>query len=225
METLNDRAGFLCNYEVLEVLRRQQKERGKQLKELTGGSGGPGNGRRNGRYQDIAQREEAERIQPQDLHTVSWEAVQYLEAAVHPMRRQTSAAVAQLLDGLDDYDLTKSERLQIVNLAPTTLVELHVCIEDLAERFNDDRQEALLELVRSHLSSETTSTSKDAAAAAAVEEAPVMPPNVNADDDLDDAEPDEDAEIDEEMALIDEAYGGTRANEQVENDIDEVGES
>lgn len=54
------------------------------------------------------------------------QAVQYLEAAVHPMRRQTSAAVAQLLDGLDDYDLTKSERLQIVNLAPTTLVELHV---------------------------------------------------------------------------------------------------
>jgi hypothetical protein len=52
------------------------------------------------------------------------QAVQYLEAAVHPMRRQTSAAVAQLLDGLDDYDLTKS--LQIVNLAPTTLVELHV---------------------------------------------------------------------------------------------------
>lgn len=42
------------------------------------------------------------------------------------MRRQTSAAVARLLDGLDDYDLTKSERLQIVNLAPTTLVELHV---------------------------------------------------------------------------------------------------
>lgn len=100
------------------------------------------------------------------------------------------------------------------------------CIEDLAERFNDDRQEALLELVRSHLSSETTTTSKDAAAAAAAaEEAPVMLPNANADADLDDAEPDEDAEIDEEMALIDEAYGGTRANEQVENDIDEVGES
>lgn len=53
-----------------------------------------------------------------------------------------------------------------------------------------------------------------------------MPPNANADADLDDgAEPDEEAEIDEEMALIDEAYGGTRANEQVENDIDEVGES
>lgn len=96
------------------------------------------------------------------------------------------------------------------------------CIEDLAERFTDDRQEALLELVRSHLGSE--STSKDAAAGVE-EEAPVMPPNANADAELEDAEPDEDAEIDEEMALIDEAYGGTRANEQVENDIDEVGES
>lgn len=151
-QTLNDRAGFLCNYEVLEVLRQQQQERIKQIKVLTGGKGGEVNGKRIGRYQDIAQREEAERIQPQDLHTVSWEvslspfcllpggppaltspiagpysqAVQYLEADVHPMRRQTSAAVATLLDGLDNYDLTKSERLQIVNLAPTTLVELQV---------------------------------------------------------------------------------------------------
>ncbi|GAA5988128.1 hypothetical protein JCM10908_002074 [Rhodotorula pacifica] len=218
METVNDRAGFLCNYEVLEVLRQQQQDRIKQLKELTGGVGGEMNGKRIGRYQDIAQREEAERIQPQDLHTVSWEAVQYLEADAHPMRRQTSAGVAKLLDGLDDYELTKSERLQIVNLAPQTLVELHVCIEDLAERYSDEQQEALLDLVRSHLGTAAPETATLPEVAAALPVSAADAPDL-------DAEPDEAAEIDEEMALIDEAYGGTRANEQVENDIDEVGES
>ncbi|GAA5868692.1 hypothetical protein JCM3774_003627 [Rhodotorula dairenensis] len=222
--TLNDRAGFLCNYEVLEVLRQQQQERFRQIRVLTGGKGGEVNGKRIGRYQDIAQREEAERIQPQDLHTISWEAVEYLEADVHPMRRQTSAAVAKLLDGLDDYDLTKSERLQIVNLAPTTLVELHVCIEDLAERYPaDEQQEALLDLVRSHLGNAApeTSTLKEVAAHLPLHGADTHDGAGEPDDD-DDADG---GEIDEEMALIDEAYGGTRANEQVENDIDEVGES
>lgn len=95
------------------------------------------------------------------------------------------------------------------------------CIDDLADRYTDEQQEALLDLVRSHLSStaapETSASLKQAAAQlpAAAAEAP----------DLNDG-PDETAEeLDEEMAFIDEAYGGVRANEQVENDIDEVGES
>lgn len=76
-QTLNDRAGFLSNYEVLHLLRQQQQDRIIQLKHLTGGKigdvGGNGKDGKRPRYQDIAQREEAERIQPQDLHTVSWE--------------------------------------------------------------------------------------------------------------------------------------------------------
>lgn len=55
------------------------------------------------------------------------QAVQYLEADVHPTRRQSRDGISHLLDGLAaDFKLTKSERLQIVNLAPTSLVELHV---------------------------------------------------------------------------------------------------
>ncbi|GAA6017119.1 hypothetical protein JCM8202_005912 [Rhodotorula sphaerocarpa] len=205
---------------------QQQADRVRQLKELTGNdhaANQAAKGKKAPRYQDIAQREEAERIQPQDLHTVSWEAVQYLEADVHPTRRQSHDAVAKLLDGLDDYDLTKSERLQLVNLAPTSLVELHVCIEDLLDRYNDEQQEALLELVRSHLGTaapETDSTLKEAAADLGL---PGAADDVAGDDERDG--PDEVDGLDEEMAFIDEAYGGTRANEQVENDIDEVGES
>jgi len=45
---------------------------------------------------------------------------------VHPTRRQTGDAVSTLLDELEQLQLTKAERLQVVNLAPTSLVELHV---------------------------------------------------------------------------------------------------
>lgn len=45
---------------------------------------------------------------------------------MHPLRRQTSASISTLLDELEQFDFTKAERLQIVNLAPVTLVALVV---------------------------------------------------------------------------------------------------
>jgi len=40
--------------------------------------------------------------------------------------RQSEESIGELLDQLEKLDLTKSERLQLINTAPTTLVELHV---------------------------------------------------------------------------------------------------
>ena len=54
------------------------------------------------------------------------QGVKYLEQDVLPMRRQTESAVTKFLDRLVDAELTKAERLQIVNLAPQSLVELVV---------------------------------------------------------------------------------------------------
>lgn len=45
---------------------------------------------------------------------------------MHPLRRQTNSSINKLLDELEKLDLTKAERLQILNLAPTTLVALVV---------------------------------------------------------------------------------------------------
>ena len=42
------------------------------------------------------------------------------------MRRQTSADVSALLDELEKLELTKAERLQIINLAPTNLVGITI---------------------------------------------------------------------------------------------------
>ena len=64
------------------------------------------------------------------------QCIQYLEDEAHPMRRQSPAAIKTLLDYLVDFKrpdtagemqrLTHAECLQIVNLAPTTLVEMVV---------------------------------------------------------------------------------------------------
>lgn len=58
------------------------------------------------------------------------QAIKYLEEPVHPTIRQTEESVVKFLDKLETdpqyTQLTKSERLQLVNSAPTSLVELHV---------------------------------------------------------------------------------------------------
>ena len=85
------------------------------------------------------------------------------------MRRQSERSVRALTTGLRKYDLTKAEKLQMVNLAPTEPVELYVVshrfilsiigtgllislkvVEELEDRF--DSMDEILELVKSTLS-------------------------------------------------------------------------
>ena len=53
-------------------------------------------------------------------------AIQYLSADYQPTHMQSEAGIAQLTKSLGAYELTKAEKLQIVNLAPTEAVELYV---------------------------------------------------------------------------------------------------
>ncbi|GAA5962020.1 hypothetical protein JCM21900_002800 [Sporobolomyces salmonicolor] len=211
METLNERAGFLCNHEVLQILRRQRDDRAARIKVLD-------EQRRKSRNEgtlDSLMADEKERVQPQDLHTVTFEAIRYLEDDVHPIRRQTPKSVANLLDKLEDLDLTKAERLHIVNLAPTSLVELHVCIEELGERFSEPQQLELVQMVKDHLGKLDQATTRDGDAA--LED--------RMDEDRDELDEREAAALHEEDELIDEGLGGGGAQEDAVNDIDEVEES
>ncbi|BGP16992.1 hypothetical protein JCM10213_007438 [Rhodosporidiobolus nylandii] len=213
METLNERAGFLCNHEVLTLLRQQRDQRAEQIKQLNASKKGK---ERNG--SEFSARDEIERIQPQDLHTVTFEALRYLEDSVQPMRRQTTESVSKLLDELEELDLTKAERLQLVNLAPASIVELHVCIEEITDRFSDEQQEQLLATIRSHLSSEEadeTAERRDAEAEAAAAEAAARDAEAMEVDER------EAAAITEDDGFIDEVFAGGRKGDDVENDIDE----
>lgn len=62
----------------------------------------------------------------ENLRTVELEAIQYLSADYQPTIQQSDAGITQLTHGLQPFGLSKSEKLQIVNLAPTEPVELYV---------------------------------------------------------------------------------------------------
>lgn len=54
------------------------------------------------------------------------QAIQYLSADYQPTNQQSTNGIAHLLKDLRNYELTKAEKLQVVNLAPKTQVELYV---------------------------------------------------------------------------------------------------
>lgn len=86
------------------------------------------------------------------------------------MKRQTNGGIRNLMQGLVEYNLTKAEELQIVNLAPRKLIELYLVrnlsrmlassswylvplqiVDEVDTRLSDEQQEALLHLVEQSL--------------------------------------------------------------------------
>lgn len=92
----------------------------------------------------------------ENLRTVEVEAIQHLSADFQPTSSQSPAGITQLVKDLAPFELTKAEKLQIVNLAPTAAVELYVIIEELEDRFGD-RMDDILALVRTSLGAPTPS--------------------------------------------------------------------
>lgn len=52
--------------------------------------------------------------------------MKYLASTEQPTHRQSAKGISKLLKHLNKFELTKGEKLQIVNLAPTQTVELYV---------------------------------------------------------------------------------------------------
>ncbi|KAK6981067.1 RPOL4c domain-containing protein [Favolaschia claudopus] len=148
MEVVNPRAALLSNYEVLSLLRDLESDqlartktahRIKKEEEASGlGSTVPVGGGKDPTVVDVCE----------NLRTVSFEAIQYLSADYQPTASQTPQAITQLVKSLAPYELTKAEKLQIVNLAPQNHIELYVIVEELEDRLSEHMEEIL-----SHVSS------------------------------------------------------------------------
>ncbi|KAI9066039.1 hypothetical protein FKP32DRAFT_1623195 [Trametes sanguinea] len=144
MEVLNQRSALLSNYEVLSLLKELESDHLAKTKTAL----------------RIKKEEEAAGLPPkhqappddvcENLRTVEVEAIQYLSADYQPTGSQSEEGIAQLTRTLGQWDLTKAEKLQIVNLAPTEPVELYVIVEELEDRFGD-KMEDILNAVKSSL--------------------------------------------------------------------------
>lgn len=146
MEILNSRAALLSNYEVYNLLRELESDhlaRSKTALRIKKEEEAAGNSAIKSQLlsEDVCE----------NLRTIEVEAIQYLSADYQPTALQSEAGITQLTHSLAAYELTKAEKLQIVNLAPTEPVELYVVVEELEDRFGEKMDE-ILNVVRSSLS-------------------------------------------------------------------------
>lgn len=64
---------------------------------------------------------------------------------------QTPESVQEFLLKVEKFSLTKAERLQVLNLRPSTVVEVHLIVEDCEERMSSSTVDELLETVKNTL--------------------------------------------------------------------------
>ena len=77
--------------------------------------------------------------------------LQYFGTRPGPLSQEpityTPECIAQLLERLRPYDLTKAEVIMLFNHRPETIATLNTVVEDLEERFSTEDQEALINIV------------------------------------------------------------------------------
>ncbi|KDR82563.1 hypothetical protein GALMADRAFT_151648 [Galerina marginata CBS 339.88] len=141
MEVINPCAALLSNQEVLTLLRELEADnllrtkaahRVKKEEEASGIAHGA-----------LSMGGNPHLEASENLRTIEVEAIGYLSADYLPTSSQTEEGIAKLVQDLGSYELTKAEKLQIVNLAPKLPVELYVIIEELEDRIGNQLDEIL----------------------------------------------------------------------------------
>ncbi|XP_076338517.1 RNA polymerase III subunit I isoform X3 [Tachypleus tridentatus] len=128
MLKLKANAALLSNYEVYTLLKDFQEE-----KKLS----------RNVKHS-------------QNLATISYETLRYLEQT--PCTHLNEEAIHKFLMEIQPYNLTKAEKLQLINHRPTALVEIQLLIEESEERLTEENMEEILAIVARVLPANETTT-------------------------------------------------------------------
>ena len=95
----------------------------------------------------------------QDEKTIQYQLLTYLQSTCQNVTCQSIQGIRQFMDALKEHfdigsfqsagkkGLTKAEVLQIVNLRPTSTIELYPIIEECQERFDMDDENCELNLI------------------------------------------------------------------------------
>ncbi|KAI8801997.1 calcitonin gene-related peptide-receptor component protein, partial [Cladochytrium replicatum] len=122
MEVLDPQLALLSNWEVLAILKEEAESAKRDVL------------RTPGTQQKF-----------QDLKTVEYEVISFLSKS--PCAEQDRQSVSQLLAKLERFNLTKAEKLQIINLKPQSLIDLHLIVEEIESRLSDEYKEEILRAV------------------------------------------------------------------------------
>ena len=81
-----------------------------------------------------------------NVATVAYETIKYLEKT--PCKHQSNEIIVNFMKALEPYDFTKAEKLQLLNLRPTSIVEMQLVIEELDERLKTEEElQKLIDLI------------------------------------------------------------------------------
>jgi DNA-directed RNA polymerase subunit F len=83
--------------------------------------------------------------------SLACEKMVYSHLLEHSAGRRSSEELGAFMEALAQFDLTRIEQLQLINLLPGSLVEVHLIVEQCEERLAEEQVEKLLELVQTHL--------------------------------------------------------------------------
>ncbi|KAF0488440.1 DNA-directed RNA polymerase III subunit RPC9-like [Gigaspora margarita] len=127
MQIIDKRNAMLSNYEVLALLREMDEKQREQA-----------NSNPNVKFAE-------------NLKTIQFEVIQNLSSSESPSSTQTPEQIETTLTQLKNYNLTKSEKLQFINLRPQSIAELELIIEDCEDRFGMDTLRELIYIIGSNL--------------------------------------------------------------------------
>lgn len=167
MRILKARSALLSDFEVLKVLKEMEAEQKDRLRSTT-------------QIEEVTEKPDAQEANvspnkleeddvwlskvPENLRTIQYETISSLSQTTCPCAHQESESISAFLDELkargysmNDSEarrggmgLNRSERLQIVNHAPQSVVELHTLVEELEERFHETQIEEIILLVQKY---------------------------------------------------------------------------
>ena len=137
MQVVSKSDGVLTNFEVADLLARQQQQRLDEENAL------PLPGARRGQSGSTAWSSQ------QTLAGVSEQVVGYLEKS--PCAGQVRENIVAFQQSATQFNLTQMETLALVNTPPCSVVEVHLLVEECEERLKPGDVKELLKLIRHYL--------------------------------------------------------------------------
>ncbi|XP_011691694.1 PREDICTED: DNA-directed RNA polymerase III subunit RPC9 [Wasmannia auropunctata] len=79
------------------------------------------------------------------LATITYQTIKYLEET--PCKMQNPEKIREFLKAMEPIKLTKAEKLTLLNLCPTTPLEIQLMVEESEERLTEEEVETVLQIV------------------------------------------------------------------------------
>lgn len=95
---------------------------------------------------DVKEATKSAKSSNKNLATITYETINYLEGLKH-YNELRDEHVIDYLEEMKRFNLTKLEKLQILNQRPKSVVELQVLIEENEERFSEEAMDMILDIV------------------------------------------------------------------------------